>query len=148
MPIRKESTTSLISLSSNILQPLLLLASSLCFEGREPRSSGFERSVVFRRSWVRIPAPYTDGRKKYSHIFVVRIVMFVWKDENKRKRGRGWPIFQKSLSFEIKLSCFVLQRSQVRIGQLLRYILIASYCSVSYDVLKGHWLRIEQKYLR
>ena len=23
--------------------------------------------------------------------------MFVWKDENKRKRGRGWPIFLKKL---------------------------------------------------
>ena len=29
-----------------------------------------------------------------SHLFVVRIVMFVLKDENKRKRGRrGWPNF-------------------------------------------------------
>ena len=25
--------------------------------------------------------------------------MFVWKDENKRKWGRGWPIFKKLLSF-------------------------------------------------
>ena len=23
--------------------------------------------------------------------------MFVWKDENKQKRGRGWPIFKKKL---------------------------------------------------
>ena len=29
----------------------------------------------------------------FSHLFVVRIVMFCWKDKNKRKRGRGWPIF-------------------------------------------------------
>ena len=27
----------------------------------------------------------------FSHLFVVKIVMFVWKDENKRKRGRGSP---------------------------------------------------------
>ena len=31
-----------------------------------------------------------DGH--FSHIFVVKIVMFVRKDENKLKRGRGWPI--------------------------------------------------------
>ena len=29
----------------------------------------------------------------FSHLYVLRIVMFVWKDENKRKRGQGWPIF-------------------------------------------------------
>ena len=28
----------------------------------------------------------------FTYIFVVRIVMCVWKDENKRKRGRGWTI--------------------------------------------------------
>ena len=28
----------------------------------------------------------------FSHLFVVKIVMNVWKDENKWKRGRGWPI--------------------------------------------------------
>ena len=27
-----------------------------------------------------------------SHIFGVKIVMFVWKDKNKRKRGREWTI--------------------------------------------------------
>ena len=30
----------------------------------------------------------------FSHLFVVKIVMCVWKDENKWKRGRGWPIFK------------------------------------------------------
>ena len=34
-----------------------------------------------------------DGH--FSHLFVVRIVMFVWKDENKQKRGRGSPIFNR-----------------------------------------------------
>ena len=37
-----------------------------------------------------------DGN--FSHLFVVKIrkiVMFIWKDENKWKRGRGWPIFLK-----------------------------------------------------
>ena len=31
-----------------------------------------------------------DGH--FSQIFVVKIVMFVWKDENKFKRGRALPI--------------------------------------------------------
>ena len=31
----------------------------------------------------------------FSHIFIVKLVMFVcWKDENKTKRGRGWPFFR------------------------------------------------------
>ena len=30
-----------------------------------------------------------DGH--FSLLFVVRILMFVWKDESKQKRGRGWP---------------------------------------------------------
>ena len=35
----------------------------------------------------------------FSHIFDVKIGLFVWKDENKWKRGLGWPIFyiKKSL---------------------------------------------------
>ena len=33
----------------------------------------------------------------FSHLFVEKIVMCVVfeKDENKRKRGRGWPILKK-----------------------------------------------------
>ena len=34
-----------------------------------------------------------DGH--FSHLFVVKIVMCVRKEENKWKRGRGWPIFLK-----------------------------------------------------
>ena len=30
-----------------------------------------------------------------GHLFVVKILMFEWKERNKRKRGRGWPIFRK-----------------------------------------------------
>ena len=31
----------------------------------------------------------------FSHLFVVQIVMFVWKDENKRKKRRGVAHFLK-----------------------------------------------------
>ena len=37
-----------------------------------------------------------DGH--FSHLFVVKIVMFVRKDENKRERGWEWPIFYKMLN--------------------------------------------------
>ena len=37
----------------------------------------------------------------FSLIFVVKIVMFVSKDENKRKRGRGRPIYKKRLATEL-----------------------------------------------
>ena len=53
-------------------------------------SSGYGRGLMFWRSWVQIPAPYT-GWTFYSHIFVVKIVMFVWKGENKWKRDQGLP---------------------------------------------------------
>ena len=35
----------------------------------------------------------------FSHLFVVKIVMFVRKDENKLKRGCEWPI--KQINFTI-----------------------------------------------
>ena len=47
---------------------------------REPRSSGYGRRLMFRRSWVWILALYTLWT--FSHIFAVKIVvMFVWKDQ-------------------------------------------------------------------
>ena len=61
-------------------------------EGREPWSSGYGKRFTFRRSWVRIPVYWMDI---FSHIFVVNIVMVFEITKNKRKRGRGWPIFQK-----------------------------------------------------
>ena len=37
----------------------------------------------------------------FSHLFFVRIVMFVWKDINKQKIGRGWPILKNMHWFEL-----------------------------------------------
>ena len=31
----------------------------------------------------------------FTYLFVVKFVMCAFKDENKRKRGRGWSIFFK-----------------------------------------------------
>ena len=49
-----------------------------------------------------------DGH--FSHIFVVRIVMFVLKDKNNRKRGRGWSIFKKDYIFYSIVICVSLVR--------------------------------------
>ena len=44
-----------------------------------------------------------DGH--FSHLYVVRIVMFIWKDENKRKKRPGFAHLKKLCRFEItKLS--------------------------------------------
>ena len=52
-----------------------------------------------------------DGHDIFSHIFVVKIVMFVWKDNNKWKRGRGLPIIIKRIvsirGSKVNMSCEV-----------------------------------------
>ena len=47
--------------------------------GREPWSSGYGRRLVFQT---------------FSHLFVIRIVMFVWKDENKQKEAEDGPFYK------------------------------------------------------
>ena len=65
-------------------------------KGREPWSSGYVRRLMFQRSWVPIPAPYTGW--SFSHIFVVKIVMMFFKRQKiNNKIGRGWPIFKKNV---------------------------------------------------
>ena len=66
------------------------LASNNWLDGREPWSSGYGRLLVFKRSWVQIPAPYTG--RTFSHLFVVKLYCLFKKTKNKWKRGRGWPI--------------------------------------------------------
>ena len=56
--------------------------------GRELWSSGYGRSLV------RTPTPYT-GWTFFTGIFVVKIVMFLWKDETKEKEAGVGPFFKK-----------------------------------------------------
>ena len=51
-------------------------------DGREPWSSGYGRQLMFKRSWVQITALYTGWTWYFSNWFVVKIVLFVWKDRN------------------------------------------------------------------
>ena len=44
-----------------------------------------------RRLWVQILGPST-GWKKFSHIFVLKIVLFVCKDKNKQKEAVDGPL--------------------------------------------------------
>ena len=57
--------------------------------GREPWSSGCGTRPMSWRSWVRIPAPYTGWT--FFTFICCKIVMFVWKDENKQKEAGFGP---------------------------------------------------------
>ena len=95
--IRNLDSSNLAALEKiNLIRvvPRVNIPTNYSKSGREPWSGGYGRRLMFRRSWVWIPALYTGWT--FSHLFVVKVVMmFVWKDKKKRKRGRGWPIFLK-----------------------------------------------------
>ena len=58
--------------------------------GWEPWSCGYGRRLMFQRSWIRIPGPYTTGWIFFLHLFVVKIVKYVWKTKiNKKEAGVG-----------------------------------------------------------
>ena len=66
-----------------------------CFFSKQTcLSSVYERRLMFRRSWVRIPALFT-GWTFFSHLIVVKIAKFVWKDKYEWKRGLGMAYFFK-----------------------------------------------------
>ena len=54
---------------------------------------------MFERLWVRIPAPY--GQDIFSHWFVVKIVLFVWKDEKFTKKWPGLAHLKKTYKFVV-----------------------------------------------
>ena len=65
----------------------------MCPLGWEPWSSGYVRRLMFQKLWVRIPAPYTGWTSHFSHVFVVKIVWFVWKDQKINKKRPGLAHF-------------------------------------------------------
>ena len=72
------------------------LINTLWTLGREPWSSGYGRRLMFRRSWVRIPALYTGWTWVFFTLICCKKIYCLFeKTENKRKRGRSWPIFKK-----------------------------------------------------
>ena len=55
--------------------------------GREPWSTGYGRRLISKGCGFKSQHRILDGR--FSNIFVVEIVMTVWKDENKWEKGPG-----------------------------------------------------------
>ena len=60
--------------------------------GLEPWSSGYGRRLMFERSWVRSRPRILDGHDIFSHWFVVKIVLLVWK---RPKINKKRPVFFK-----------------------------------------------------
>ena len=60
---------------------------------------------MFERSWVQIPVLYT--RWTFGHFFTLicckNCIFLFEKTENKRKRGRVWPIFLKKVVLAYKV---------------------------------------------
>ena len=54
----------------------------------------------------------------FSHIFVFKILMFVSKDENKRKRSRDWPIDPNSLFYFRKCGKAICDSCSTKRSQL------------------------------
>ena len=62
--------------------------------GWEPWSSGYGRLLMYKRSWVRIPKPYTGWSLHFFTLICCKIVFLFEKTKKKRKRGRGWHIWK------------------------------------------------------
>ena len=75
-----------------------------------------------------------DGH--FSHLFVVKIAMFVWKDENKRKRGRYGPLLKNSFSSSSSSSSVgegIIWYSSEHVKYLQYYALYSMY-ALSYTL--------------
>ena len=87
--------------------------------GRVPWSSGYGRRLMFQRPWVWIPAPDTGWTWHFSHSFVVKIVLFVWKRPkiNEKEAGDGPFFFKKKYflfrTFLLKQRSCVLSRNHL-----------------------------------
>ena len=74
-------------------QHFLNLRFAFCFrlnswrKGREPWYSGYGRRLMFQRSWVRIPVPYTGWT--FSHLFVVKFVCLKRPKINEKEAENG-----------------------------------------------------------
>ena len=79
---RKNANNSDVVLLWNGWQSLLG-AWHTFLAGQEPWPSGYGRQLMSERLWVRIPALYTGWTLHFSRLFVVKIVLFVWKDRTR-----------------------------------------------------------------
>ena len=98
------------------LLPLVYLSQFKKFRGeQQPWSSGYRMKLTIWSLWVQIPAPYVGWT---WHIFTLicckKLYGLLEKTENKRKRGRGWTIFEKNQG----PAGFKLRRAQWKAGTL------------------------------
>ena len=82
LSFKNESMLALLCSWNNWKVRVGALVQWLWEETLAPKVVGSNPSTVY---WMDI----------FSHLFVVQLVMFVWKDKNKGKRGLGWPFFKK-----------------------------------------------------
>ena len=83
-------------------QPIRMLKNQLsiilCWKNLyriEPWSSGYGRQLMFERSWVWIPVPYTGWTWHFSRWFVVKISIVCLKRPKINKKGLGCPNLYK-----------------------------------------------------
>ena len=111
---RRGLFTNLLKRQKTFQQTFLNLINGVKYRlTQEPWSSGYGRRLMFQSREFESQQYILDGHF-FTYLFVVKFVMCVWKDENKLKRGRGWPIFKKVL-FNVRRVKFVsnlLQRKR------------------------------------
>ena len=71
-----------------------------------------------------------DGHFFNIHI-VVKFVMFVWKDENKWKKDRGWPF--KKTCFEVRI--WVWKTFKIYLKNKFTCFFIATCCCCCWDAM-------------
>ena len=77
----------------------------------------------------------------FFKFFCWKIVIYVWKDENKWKRGRGWPIFYKKLKLKSPMVLKMVQR-----GGFFNLILIWRAKKSLYTISK--WCHNESRFIK
>ena len=82
--IQFMSNTNYFLTGAGALVYLVVMGGDSCPECREIES----------QHWMEI----------FSHIFVLKNVIFAWKDENKWKKDRDWPIFLKKPIFYVEVA--------------------------------------------
>ena len=88
-----------------------------------PWPSVYGRQLMFGRSWVWIPAPYTGWKWHYSHWFVVKIVIVcLTRPKINRKEARVCP-FKKTCAIRKESRCQHIWSTSLEAKSGLYYLL-------------------------
>ena len=110
---------------------LVVMGRDSCSEGREFKSQHIKLDGLF------------------PQLFVVRIVMFVWRGEDKWKRGRCWPILKKKRleMAHVKKDTFTVQQQRVQTSKKIVNILlkgVSEWQEWNASRLNTHFLRLTE----